>query len=50
MEWDIAAGHAICKFSGCELTDLETKQEMIYNRKDLTNNWFIVKNKTIHID
>jgi len=43
MEWDTAAGHAICKFAGCKLTDLETKQEMIYNRKELTNNWFIAK-------
>ena len=42
MEWDTAAGHAICKFAGCKLADVKTKQEMIYNRKELTNNWFIV--------
>ncbi|GIR12947.1 MAG: hypothetical protein CM15mP23_15220 [Cryomorphaceae bacterium] len=29
-----SAGHAICKFAGCKLTDLKTKQEMIYNRKN----------------
>lgn len=46
MEWDTAAGHAICKFAGCKLTDLKTKQEMIYNRNELTNNWFIVQNRT----
>ena len=50
MEWDTAAGHAICKFAGCKLTDLETKQEMIYNRQELTNNWFIVQNIESNID
>ena len=50
MEWDTAAGHAICKFAGCKLTDLETKQEMIYNRQELTNNWFIVKNRMNYKD
>ena len=43
MEWDTAAGHAICKFAGCRLIDVKTKEEMIYNRKNLTNNWFIVE-------
>ena len=50
MEWDTAAGHAICKFAGCKLTDLKTKQEMIYNRNELTNNWFIVQNRTNYKD
>jgi 3'(2'), 5'-bisphosphate nucleotidase len=43
MEWDTAAGHAICKYAGFELIDFETKAEMLYNRADLLNNWFIVK-------
>ena len=43
MEWDTAAGHAIAKFAGKSLIDLETHQEMIYNRQMLKNNWFIVK-------
>ena len=43
MEWDTAAGHAIAKFAGKSLIDLETNQEMLYNRKQLKNNWFIVK-------
>jgi 3'(2'), 5'-bisphosphate nucleotidase len=43
MEWDTAAGHAIAKYAGKKLIDLQTKQEMIYNRQKLTNNWFIVK-------
>jgi 3'(2'), 5'-bisphosphate nucleotidase len=43
MEWDTAAGHAIAKYAGKKLIDLETKLEMKYNRPILTNNWFIVK-------
>lgn len=43
MEWDTAAGHAIAKYAGKKLIDLQTKQEMIYNRQKLTNNWFIVE-------
>mgnify|MGYP001167794870 FL=1 len=50
MEWDTAAGHAICKFAGCELTDIKTNKEMIYNRKELTNNWFVVQNRANHLD
>lgn len=46
MEWDTAAGHAICKFAGSQLTDIKTNKEMIYNRKELTNNWFIAQNKS----
>jgi len=43
MEWDTAAGHAICKYAGFELIDYKTKVEMLYNRIDLLNNWFIVR-------
>jgi len=43
MEWDTAAGHAIAKHAGKKLIDLKTNQEMVYNRKRLTNNWFIVE-------
>jgi 3'(2'), 5'-bisphosphate nucleotidase len=43
MEWDTAAGHAIAKYAGKKLIDFKTKQEMVYNRESLTNNWFIVK-------
>ena len=43
MEWDTAAGHAIAKYAGKKLIDLQTKQEMMYNRLRLTNNWFIVE-------
>jgi len=42
MEWDTAAGHAICKYAGKKVTDLVTNDELVYNGKTLKNNWFIV--------
>ena len=43
MEWDTAAGHAIAKYAGKKLIDYNTNKEMLYNRAELRNNWFIVK-------
>jgi 3'(2'), 5'-bisphosphate nucleotidase len=43
MEWDTAAGHGVCKYAGCTVIDWETKKEMIYNRRELLNNWFLVE-------
>ena len=43
MEWDTAAGHAICEHAGFEVIDWKTKQKMLYNRLNLLNNWFLVK-------
>jgi len=43
MEWDTAAGQAICEHAGYNVIDLETKSNMLYNRKELLNNWFLVK-------
>lgn len=42
MEWDTAAGQAICKYAGKTVMDYETKSEMLYNRENLLNNWFLV--------
>ena len=42
MEWDTAAGQAICKFSGHEVVDCKTKKSMKYNRENLLNNWFLI--------
>lgn len=44
MEWDIAAGHAICRYSNAQVTDWTTKTEMLYNKENLLNNWFICTN------
>jgi len=43
MEWDTAAGQAICMHAGLEVIDYKTKQSMLYNRENLLNNWFLVK-------
>ncbi|SFN76327.1 3'(2'),5'-bisphosphate nucleotidase CysQ family protein [Salegentibacter flavus] len=43
MEWDTAAGQAICMYAGKKVIDQETNLEMLYNRKELLNNWFLVK-------
>ena len=42
MEWDTAAGQAICEAAGFQVIDFKTKKSMIYNREELLNNWFIV--------
>ena len=44
MEWDTAAGQAICNHAGCTVTDWETKNSLQYNRKELLNSWFLVSN------
>lgn len=43
MEWDTAAGQAICEHAGFEVINWSTKQNMLYNREELLNNWFLVK-------
>jgi 3'(2'), 5'-bisphosphate nucleotidase len=42
MEWDTAAGQAICNHAGFTVTDWKTKEPMCYNRENLLNNWFLV--------
>jgi 3'(2'), 5'-bisphosphate nucleotidase len=43
MEWDTAAGQAICEHAGFQVIDWGTKENMLYNRGELLNNWFLVK-------
>lgn len=43
MEWDTAAGQAICEHAGFEVVDWVTKEIMLYNREELLNNWFLVR-------
>ena len=45
MEWDTAAGQAICHYAGKTVIDYNTKTTMRYNRENLLNNWFIVQSK-----
>ena len=42
MEWDTAAGQAICEHAGYSVIDQLTKKNIVYNRPNLLNNWFIV--------
>jgi len=42
MEWDTAAGHAICKAVGVEVIDQETQKPLRYNKKNLLNPYFLV--------
>ncbi len=43
MEWDTAAGHAIVKTAGFNVYQADTGKELIYNKEDLHNPYFIVK-------
>ena len=43
MEWDTAAGQGICEHAGFQVLDWDTKKNMLYNREELLNNWFLVK-------
>jgi len=42
MEWDTAAGQAICEAVGLEVIDQKTQKPMVYNRENLLNNHFLV--------
>lgn len=43
MEWDTAAGQAICTAAGFDVIDQSTGVTMTYNREALLNSWFLVK-------
>ena len=45
-EWDIAAGHAILKHSGGNITDFDGK-EILYGKKNFKNSSLILKSKNI---
>ncbi|MDA0939789.1 MAG: 3'(2'),5'-bisphosphate nucleotidase CysQ [Bacteroidetes bacterium] len=42
MEWDTAAGQAVCEAAGCDVIDQNTNEPMRYNREELLNAWFLV--------
>jgi len=42
MEWDTAAGQAICNAVGIEVISKETDQSLLYNKENLLNPWFLV--------
>ncbi len=47
MEWDTAAAHAVCSEAGAVVLDMETKKEMVYNKENLLNNFFLVYPKAM---
>jgi 3'(2'), 5'-bisphosphate nucleotidase len=42
MEWDTAAGQAICNAVGINVISKETNESLLYNKENLLNPWFIV--------
>lgn len=42
MEWDTAAGDAVCRAAGCRVTEEDAATALRYNKEDLLNPWFIV--------
>ena len=42
MEWDTAAGQAICNAVGIKVISNETKDLLQYNKENLLNPWFLV--------
>lgn len=47
MEWDTAAGHAIVMAAGGEIINCENGSDLVYNKENLRNPYFIVKPKGI---
>ena len=45
MEWDIAAGHAICNFAGANVVEFESNNELVYNKENLLNPNFVAIRK-----
>ena len=45
MEWDTAAGQAICMATGLKVIDNSTNLEMQYNKENLLNSYFLVSNE-----
>lgn len=43
MEWDTAAGHAICTAIGLKVTNWETGKDLTYNKENLLNPFFLVR-------
>ena len=48
-EWDTAAGQIILNESGCKIIDLNTRKELIYNKENIKNNYFIALKNDLEI-
>lgn len=47
-EWDTAAGQVIANEGGCKVVDMVTKKELVYNKPELRNNYFIASRKDLN--
>ncbi len=47
MEWDTGAGHAICRAMGIPVKNVNTNHELIYNKENLLNPYFVVNDLII---
>jgi 3'(2'), 5'-bisphosphate nucleotidase len=45
MEWDTAAGHAVARFAGCTVDQVENGLPVEYNKPSLLNPYFIARKK-----
>lgn len=43
MEWDTAAGQAVCMAANCEVLRYPEMNPLTYNRQELLNPWFLVR-------
>eukprot|EP01022_Parablepharisma_sp_SALTPOND_P004804 TRINITY_DN12100_c0_g4_i1.p2 TRINITY_DN12100_c0_g4~~TRINITY_DN12100_c0_g4_i1.p2 ORF type:complete len:248 (-),score=27.22 TRINITY_DN12100_c0_g4_i1:329-1072(-) len=43
MEWDTAAAHAVVNESGKKVYEFTSKKELVYNKENLLNPWFVVE-------
>ena len=42
MEWDTGAGHAIAKYAGFSVKKYNSSEDLVYNKENLLNPWFLV--------
>ncbi len=49
-EWDTAAAHIIANEAGCKLIDVVTKKELVYNKKDIQNNYFVASRSDLEFE
>ena len=47
MEWDTAAGQAICEAVGASVIDITTNEPLKYNKQNLLNPHFLVSNSSL---
>jgi 3'(2'), 5'-bisphosphate nucleotidase len=46
-EWDTAAAQIIAEEAGCKVIDIITKKEMLYNKDNIKNNYFIASRRDL---